>query len=836
MLQMRDAAWRPFVVPEPGSATLGLTAAATWLLSRARFWRGRTDAPYSTKWRRSGEVGRIVLLTALMWMPSTARADGVLFAQGKNNYGQDMAPVGLTNAAAVGSGNEHALAVRLDGTVQAWGAYAAGKTNVPAGLSNVVAVAGGYNHSLALKQDGTVVPWGQDVNAVPGDLTNAIQIASDVNYAMALTADGRTRTWGIVPLGFRGDATNVVAISVGGWHALMLKPDGGVIGYGMNPPELTNAVAIAAGYSHGLALRADGTVVAWGANNLGQTNVPEGLSNVVAIATGAGVSVAFTADGRVFTWGEPSMAHALGEVTNATSVSFGAGFAVGLKGEGAPSFTTPFADRAVVAEAATYLVAHATGSLPMNYQWRRNGIDIPGATKAILTLPRVAMADTGTFCVRAANARGSVTSRGFELVVVPVQLIAGPADTNVMVGSTVSFEVTARGREPLTYQWQFNGQNIPGQTDQVLVLQNVAVEEAGGYSVTISNELGGLITEPGYLNVRQVVERVDWFDSWTVYVRTNQWLALTNIVAISAGGWFYSHGHTLALRADGQVLAWGNNHYGETFVPNGLSNVVAIAAGDGHSMALDGQGKVFTWGRDLGENDITPGLSNVVAIAAGDNRVALKSDGTLVIWGKSSPGEPDLPKGLSNCVAISPFVALREDGTMTSWGAYYRVSSSISNVVQIASCPTRGLGRTADGAFVGWGTAPESVPDAATNEVAVACSRSHFLYLLPDGTVFSWPAISNVLAIAVADGYSVAMLGNRPPPLNTTIVNPHRGADGFSLYVEGESGRVYRLEYKKSLSDPDWASLPLVAGRAGLLKLTDATPAGEQRFYRVRRW
>ena len=53
-----------------------------------------------------------------------------------------------------------------------------------------------------------------------------------------------------------------------------------------------------------------------------------------------------------------------------------------------------------------------------------------------------------------------------------------------------------------------------------------------------------------------------------------------------------------------------------------------------------------------------------------------------------------------------------------------------------------------------------------------------------------------------------------------------------------ESGRVYRLEYKNSLADPNWTALPLVAGNGRMLQLTDptATTNMRARFYRVRRW
>ena len=85
----------------------------------------------------------------------------------------------------------------------------------------------------------------------------------------------------------------------------------------------------------------------------------------------------------------------------------------------------------------------------------------------------------------------------------------------------------------------------------------------------------------------------------------------------------------------GAVVAWGRNDYGETNVPPGLSNVVAIAGGSGFSLALQGSGKVVAWGYNyFGETNVPPGLSNVVAIAgSGDDGLALQSKGVVVAWG-----------------------------------------------------------------------------------------------------------------------------------------------------------------------------------------------------------
>jgi len=155
---------------------------------------------------------------------------------------------------------------------------------------------------------------------------------------------------------------------------------------------------------------------------------------------------------------------------------------------------------------------------------------------------------------------------------------------------------------------------------------------------------------------------------------TNGLLALgdvpvSNVVAVACGD-----RHCLALRRDGTVVAWGYSYYGQaTGVPSGngyysndvvtlngqvLSNVVAIAAGGQHSVALKTDGTVIAWGNNqYGQTNVPIELTNVVALAKGGsesvNRVlALKADGTLASWGGSST-LTNVPAGLSNVVAVA---------------------------------------------------------------------------------------------------------------------------------------------------------------------------------------
>ena len=58
-----------------------------------------------------------------------------------------------------------------------------------------------------------------------------------------------------------------------------------------------------------------------------------------------------------------------------------------------------------------------------------------------------------------------------------------------------------------------------------------------------------------------------------------------------------------------RVAAWGTSHNGETAVPDGLDDVVAIDSGNSHTLALRANGKVVAWGYN--ERQGAPGQTDV---------------------------------------------------------------------------------------------------------------------------------------------------------------------------------------------------------------------------------
>ena len=291
--------------------------------------------------------------------------------------------------------------------------------------------------------------------------------------------------------------------------------------------------------------------------------------------------------------------------------------------------------------------------------------------------------------------------------------------------------------------------------------------------------------------------------------------------------------HTIALRRDGTVWAWGDNTKGQ--LGNGttdiadepvqvlsdssgtpLTDVIAIAAGRDHSVAVTSDGTVWTWGDNkygqLGDNssdttrrsypvrvlagdapDISP-LTEVKAVAASDvHTIALKTDGTVWAWGGNSSGQLGLGNtatrrtaarvlDLNDVQAItargdpsSPrTIVLRSDGSLWGWGdnRYCQLGDTVAALGSALSTPVRlanlshlgvsvsdiangdyhGIARTPDGAAWTWGRnnegqlgdgttttqcMPIQVPGISAVET-VGAGAEHTFVTTQEGLVWGW--------------------------------------------------------------------------------------------------
>ncbi|HEU5080686.1 MAG TPA: immunoglobulin domain-containing protein [Opitutaceae bacterium] len=164
----------------------------------------------------------------------------------------------------------------------------------------------------------------------------------------------------------------------------------------------------------------------------------------------------------------------------------------------------PTAQSVTAGQAASFSVT-ATGSATLTYQWRRNGVNVSGATSATLNLANVSNAQAGTYSVVVSNSAGSVTSTNVTLTVnaAPVgpSITTQPLASSVTAGQTASFSVTATGSATLKYQWAKDGNNISGATSSVYTIAVTATGDSGNYSVTVSNSVGSVTSTAVRLNV-----------------------------------------------------------------------------------------------------------------------------------------------------------------------------------------------------------------------------------------------------------------------------------------------------------------------------------------------
>lgn len=147
----------------------------------------------------------------------------------------------------------------------------------------------------------------------------------------------------------------------------------------------------------------------------------------------------------------------------------------------------------------------ATGEGPISYQWRKDGIAIPGATSGSYAIGSVRRSDAGEYTLTASNAGGTTTSSPITLkvIVVPPAFTTQPLSASVIEGAPVTLTVVATGNPAPTLQWQRNGAPLPGTTGTSLILGAATLADAGTYTCVASNEAGQATTSIAVLTVHR---------------------------------------------------------------------------------------------------------------------------------------------------------------------------------------------------------------------------------------------------------------------------------------------------------------------------------------------
>jgi large repetitive protein len=139
------------------------------------------------------------------------------------------------------------------------------------------------------------------------------------------------------------------------------------------------------------------------------------------------------------------------------------------------------------------LSVSADGSLPFTFQWRKDGVDLSGATTTSYTIDPVRVAHAGSYTVIISNAVGTITSDPILIAVNPATaptFYHQPQNASFTIGGTLSLRAYASGTDPLTYQWYKDGAVIPGATNPYFQKSDTTAADAGTYKVEVSNIAG----------------------------------------------------------------------------------------------------------------------------------------------------------------------------------------------------------------------------------------------------------------------------------------------------------------------------------------------------------
>ena len=176
----------------------------------------------------------------------------------------------------------------------------------------------------------------------------------------------------------------------------------------------------------------------------------------------------------------------------------------GLK---APTITTQPRSQVTTTLVPVTFEVTATGSEPLSYQWRINGVNVAGETNRTYTVTNPTKDLTGITCV-VSNIVDKVISNSVNLTVGIIPTITTqPVSQTVFSESSVTFSVVAAGSDPLSYQWSKDGVVITGATSITYTINSVAESDFASYVCLVSNSYGNVTSSAAKLSKIELLSR-----------------------------------------------------------------------------------------------------------------------------------------------------------------------------------------------------------------------------------------------------------------------------------------------------------------------------------------
>ncbi|HVU35927.1 MAG TPA: immunoglobulin domain-containing protein [Opitutaceae bacterium] len=386
--------------------------------------------------------------------------------------GATSVPFTITYPLAADAGTYYVVVSNSQGSATSSAATLTVNPATPLSVSSISApttVSVGQNISLYVSLYGSgpvTYQWSKDGTAIPG--------ATNSYYSVTAAATTEAGTYTVTATNAAGSITSsgiTVTVNPPVAPTFSLEPQGASVAYGAYLGLYASANGAPSPtyqwYKDGVAISGatDSTYVV---NSV--TTVDAGTYTVKATNSG-------------------------GTVTSAAAV-------VQVAAAIAPIITTQPASVSVPQGDSTFLSVAVSGTMPMTYVWKKDGLTITGATNPNYSISSVQGTDGGSYTVTISNVAGNATSQAAVLTVAPPAPPAFyssvyPSLESITVGSTLSVSTPSivSGIGPFTYQWYKDGAAISGATASTYSKSNAQVSDSGSYVVSVTNA-GGTASAP----------------------------------------------------------------------------------------------------------------------------------------------------------------------------------------------------------------------------------------------------------------------------------------------------------------------------------------------------
>ncbi|MEM7130102.1 MAG: RCC1 repeat-containing protein [Chloroflexota bacterium] len=653
-----------------------------------------------------------------------SNANGRLGNTSEQDRSTPLQVVGLTDQVTnIAVGSAHACVLNTSGGVSCWGSNRFGQlgngtqTDSPtpvqvAGLATgVVGISAGATRSCALMQTGEAKCWGsgrlgnnsETSSSIPVDVAHIdediVSISVGNKNTCLLTSSGKVKCWGINNYGQIGDGTF------------------------MNRNEPVDVAAdedefkaVAAGELHTCALTTIGDVKCWGASFHGELGASTPISSPLPIQINGLPSnlIDISTMGRtdLVSFGEPVYTSHTCVLTDEQSVWCWGVNRNGQLGDGTTtSSSTPrlveslsgtltnisagVEHTCAVTDEQTVMCwgANGYGQLGNSEQSARyTPVNVEGLDQGVASISAgsdhiCSLTDSNAIQCWGRNDYGQLGDGTTSNRSTPVDVVDAPDNiTAVSTGGSFGNGRTCLVTDASTVLcW---GNEYDGLTEISGLIDDIHTIEVGWNHTCVLN-LSGTVNCWGSNYAGQLGDGTNLSGTTPTTVKDLP----VGIRSISAGG-----EHTCALSAEGSVLCWGSNEYGQlgngqktnSNVPvdvEGLgSGIIAVAAGSEHTCAVTEAGTVKCWGHNhdgaLGDGtnvdsaipvDVQGLASAVTAIAVDRSWISsftctLTAEGRVLCWGSNTVGQLGLPMAIVSTNLPTEAVPLDESVTALSSG------------------------------------------------------------------------------------------------------------------------------------------------------------------------